>query len=181
MANLAPTLVQTPQAPAPAATYSLLMAIEEARSDFLLQGSEMDHHTSDLWYLDIGATNHMTGQQNFFTTLDEVADSFAKFGDDSCVNIKGRGSVVVLHQDRQRLSFGNVLFVPKLCANILSLGRLDEEECKMTMFGGRLTIHDRDGALLAEVHRTKGRLYLLRLKVEDNCLLTKADDNSSRL
>ena len=51
----------------------------------------------------------------------------------------------------------------------------------MTMFGGRLTIHDRDGALLAEVHCTEGRLYLLKLKVEDNCLLTKADDNSSRL
>ena len=51
----------------------------------------------------------------------------------------------------------------------------------MTMFGGRLTIHDRDGALLAKVHRTEGRLYLLKLKVEDNCLLTKADDNSSRL
>ena len=51
----------------------------------------------------------------------------------------------------------------------------------MTMCGGRLTIHDRDGALSAEVHRTKGRLYLLKLKVEDNCLLTKADDSSSRL
>ena len=88
--------------------------------------------------------------------------------------------MVVLRQDGQRLSFGNVLFVPKLCANILSLWRLDEEGCKMTMFGGRLTIHDRDGALLAEVHRTEGRLYLLKLKVEDNCLLTKADDNSSR-
>ena len=157
------------------------MAIEEARSDFLLQGSEIHHHTSDLWYLDIGATNHMTGQQNFFTTLDELADGFVKFGDNSRVEIKGRDSVVVLRQDRQRLSFGNVLFVPKLCANILSLGRLDEEGCKMTIFGGRLTIHDRDGALLAEVHRTEGRLYLLKLKVEDNCLLTKADDNSSWL
>ena len=123
----------------------------------------------------------MTCQQNFFTTLDELAEGFVKFWDNSRVEIKGRGSVVVLHQDGQRLSFGNVLFVPKLCANILNLGRLDEEGCKMTMFGGRLTIHDRDGALLAQVHRTEGRLYLLKLKVVDNCLLTKADDNSSRL
>ena len=51
----------------------------------------------------------------------------------------------------------------------------------MTMFGGRLTIHDGGGALLAKVHRTEGRLYLLKLKVEDNCLLTEANDNSSRL
>ena len=179
MTNSAPTLAQTPQAPAPAATSSLLMAIEEVRSNFLLQGFEIDHHTSDLWYLNTGATNHMTGQQNFFTTLDELADGFVKFGDDSRVEIKGSGNVVVLRQDGQRLSFGNVLFVPKSCANILSLGSLDEEGCKMTMYGGRLTIHDRDDALLAEVHRTEGRLYLLKLKVEDNYLLTEADDNSS--
>ena len=145
----APTLAQTPQEHALAAKSSLLMAIEEARSDFLLQGSEIDHHTSDLWYLDTGATNHMISQRNFFTTLDELATDFVKFRDNSRVEIKGRGSVVVLHQDGHRLSFGNVLFVPKLCANILSLGRLDEEGCKMTMYGGRLTIHDRDGALLA--------------------------------
>ena len=95
--------MQTPQAPASAATSSLLMAIEEARSDFLLQGSEIDHHTFDLWYLNTGATNHMTGQQNFFTTLDELADGFVKFGYNSRVEIRGRGSVVVLRQDGQRL------------------------------------------------------------------------------
>ena len=95
VANLAPTLAQTPQAPAPVATSSLLMAIEEAQNDFLLQGLEIDRPTSDLWYLDIDVTNHMTGQRNFFTTLDELPDSFVKFGDDFCVEIKGRGSVVV--------------------------------------------------------------------------------------
>ena len=97
-----------------------------------------------------------------------------KFGDNSRVEIKVCGSVVVLCQDGQRLSFGNVLFVSKLCANILSLERLDEEGCKMTMFGGRLTIHDRDGVLLAEVHCIEGRLYLLNV-------LMNADDNSSQL
>ena len=89
-----------------------------------------------------------------------------KFRDNSCVKIKGCGNVVVLHQDGQRLTFGNVLFVQKLCAKILSLGRLEEEGCKMT---------------IAEVHRREGRLYLLKLKVKDNCLLTESYYNSSRL
>ena len=34
----------------------------------------------------------MTGHQNFFTTLDELAASFVKFGDNSRFEIKGRGS-----------------------------------------------------------------------------------------
>ena len=84
----------------------------------------------------------MIGQRNFFTTLDELTDGFVKFGNNSRVEIKGDGSVVVLCQDGQRLSIGNFLFDPKLCSNILILGRLDEEGCKMTMFGGRFTIHD---------------------------------------
>ena len=75
----------------------------------------------------------MIGQRNFFTTLDELAAGFVKFGNNSRVEIKGHGSVVLLCQDGHRLSFGKVLFVPKLCANILSLGKLHEEGCKMTM------------------------------------------------
>lgn len=61
------------------ATSSLLMAIEEARSEFLLQGSEIDHQNSDLWYLDMGAINHMTRKWNFFTKPDESAVGFVKF------------------------------------------------------------------------------------------------------
>ena len=64
VADSAPTSAQTPQAHAPAATSSLLMAIEEARSDFLLQGSEIDHHISDRWYLDTGATNNIDGESD---------------------------------------------------------------------------------------------------------------------
>lgn len=74
----------------------------------------------------------------------------------------------------------NVLFIPKLCANILSLGRLDEEGCQMVMYGGRLTICDW-GALLAEVHQTEGRLYLLKLNVIDHCLIAQGEENLSWL
>lgn len=61
------------------------------------------------------------------------------------------------------------------------MGRLDKEGFKMVMYGGRLTIFDHDGAFLAEVHRIEGRLYLLKLHVMEQCLLTKGNKNSSRL
>lgn len=70
------------------------------------------------------------------------------------MRIHDQGNVVILWQDGEKIQFSNILFVSKLCANILSLGRLDEEGCKMIMYKGRLTIYDRDGALLAEVYRT---------------------------
>ena len=43
------------------ATSSLLMAVVEEVSDLLLHGSEGASFDPALWYLDTGATNHMTG------------------------------------------------------------------------------------------------------------------------
>ena len=59
-------------------------------------------------------------------------------------------------KDGSILSLWNVLFVPKLEANILSLGQLDEEGYRMTMGEGKLTIFNPLGNLFAEVYRSKG-------------------------
>lgn len=47
----------------------------------------------------------------------------------------------------------------------------------MTMHGGKLTIFDYNGCLFVEVQRFEGRLYLLKLNMVDQCMLT-IDDNS---
>ena len=94
-----------------------------------------------------------------------------KFGDNSRIQIKGRGEIKVSQKDGSILSLGNVLFVPKLEANILSLGRLDEEGYRMIMGEGKLTIFNPNGLLFAEVYRSKGRLYLLKLSIVDQCLI----------
>ena len=154
------------------ATSSLLMAIVEEVSDLLLHGSEGVTSDHALWYLDTGATNHMTGRSEFFTKLDDSITGSVKFGDNSRIQIKGRGEIEVNQKDGSVLCLGNVLFVPKLEANILSLGRLDEEGYRMTMGEGKLTIFNPNGHLFAEVYRSKGRLYLLKLSIVDQCLIT---------
>lgn len=47
------------------------------------------------WYLDTGASNHMTGDRGAFATLDESVSGVVKFGDGSSVQIQVRGSVLV--------------------------------------------------------------------------------------
>ena len=166
---------------APAATSSLLMAVVEEASELLLHGSEGELSDPSLWYLDTGATNHMSGRRNFFCDLDESSSGFVKFGDNSRIQIKGCGTVEITQKDGDILRLLNVLYVPDLAANILSLGRLDEEGCRMTMAGGKLTVFDRHGRLVAEVQRSEGRLYLLKLKVVDQCLVTTEDSSENWL
>jgi hypothetical protein len=42
------------------------------------------------WYLDTGASNHMTGDEGAFSELDKSVSGTVKFGDGSLVDIKGR-------------------------------------------------------------------------------------------
>ncbi|XP_074378660.1 uncharacterized protein LOC141720209 [Apium graveolens] len=50
---------------------------------------------SNLWYLDNGASNHMTGQRSKFKELNENVTGQVRFGDGSTVDIKGKGSVIL--------------------------------------------------------------------------------------
>ena len=154
------------------ATSSLLMAVVEEVSDLLLHGSEGAASDPAFWHLDTGATNHMTGRKEFFHKLDESINGSVKFGDNSRIQIEGRGEVEVSQKDGSNLCLSNVLFVPKLEANILSLGRLDEEDYRIVMGEGKLTIFNPFGQLFAEVHRSSGRLYLLKLSIINQCLIT---------
>ena len=117
----------------------------------------------------------MTGRREFFSNLDESTTGSVKFGDNSRIQIKGKGDIEVNQRDGSILCLGNVLFVPKLEANILSLGRLDEEGYRMIMGEGKLTILNPKGQLFAEVHRSKGRLYLLKLSTGDQCMVSTED------
>ncbi|KAL8116443.1 hypothetical protein AgCh_022803 [Apium graveolens] len=48
----------------------------------------------NLWYLDNGASNHMTGLRSKFNELDERVTRQVKFGDGSLVEIKDKGSMM---------------------------------------------------------------------------------------
>jgi hypothetical protein len=47
-----------------------------------------------LWYLDTGATNHMTGARKVFTELDTNINGTVRFGDGSMVPIEGHGTIL---------------------------------------------------------------------------------------
>ena len=163
------------------ASSSLLIAVVEEASDILLHGSEGEPSDPTLWYLDTGATNHMTGRREFLRSIDKSTMGFVKFGDNSKIRIEGRGDIEITQKDGKVLQLSSVLYVPNLSANILSLGRVDEEGCRMTMARGKLTIFDYEDQLLAQVQRSEGRLYLLKLNVVDQCLITTKDNSEDRL
>ena len=55
--------------------------------------------------------------------------------------------------DDAPISLVNVLYTPKLKANIVSLVHLDDRGCKIMLEKGALTIHDEKGRLVTRVKR----------------------------
>ena len=70
---------------APSAT--TLLHLDEPRARVLL-GNGSDDDRIDGWYLDSGATHHMTGRREF-SDLDTDVGGSVRFGDSSAVEIKG--------------------------------------------------------------------------------------------
>ncbi|KAL6337938.1 hypothetical protein AAG906_005403 [Vitis piasezkii] len=48
----------------------------------------------NMWYLDTGCSNHMCGDKNAFSKLDESFRNTVKFGDNSIVSVMGKGNKV---------------------------------------------------------------------------------------
>jgi hypothetical protein len=78
------------------------------------------------WVLDTGATNHMMGCRSTFSELDWSIHDTVNFGDGSLVQIEGMGTVLFSGKNGEHRAFLGVYYIPRLNANIISMGQLDK-------------------------------------------------------
>jgi transposase InsO family protein len=124
------------------------------------------------WILDSGATNHMTGERTAFSELDTKIHGTVCFGDGSVTKIEGRGMVLLQCKNGEHKALVGVYLIPRLTTNIVSLGQLEEDGCRILLFKGFLKIWGRKEVLLAKVGRAMNRLYALELNVVQPVCLT---------
>jgi hypothetical protein len=183
VAPVAATVVQQSIAPAAAmvvqqsiATEHAPLHIDEPKAKAYL-GTSSDDERIEGWYLDTGATNHMTGHGDAFAEIDRTVTGTVKFGDGSVVEIKGIGTIIFACKNGEHKALSGVYYIPRLKNSIISIGQLDESDASVLIRRGVLRIWDQQGRLLARVRRGQNRLYLLHLEIaRPICLAAHRDD-----
>lgn len=114
---------------------------------------------TNLWYLDNGASNHMTGIKSKFKDMDETVTGQVRFEDGSTVEIQGKGTVMFKCKNGENCLLREVYYIPTLRNNIISLGQMSEEGSKVVLKGEFLWVYDEQERILKKVKRSSNRLY----------------------
>ena len=108
----------------------------------------------------------MTGDKSAFSEIDSGIRGTVKFSDGSVVEIEGHGTTLFVGKGGNHHKLTGVYFIPRLKANIVSLGQLDKAGCHISIKRGLLRIRDDRRRLLTQVRCTTNCLYILKLEIE---------------
>ena len=159
---------------------ALMMVVSDECGELLLQGMN-DPHNDRMCYLDTGASSHMTGKKEFFHNIDDNMKGRVRFSDGSTIPYKGKGDISVTLKNGEILLIQNVLYLPDLKTNILSLEKLDDQGCKTSLSNGFLTVHDRVGRLLTKTKKTSGNMYKMKIDINEECSVIKEEESEAWL
>ena len=94
-------------------------------------------HGNDTWLVDSGASKQMTGYKDYLMDLIEnESHQKVKLGDDYQYTIKGVGEASYKLQSGKQLKIKDVLYVPGLKKNLLSISGLEKKGFRVAFMDG---------------------------------------------
>ena len=114
---------------------------------------------SHTWIVDSGASDHMTGESTLFSSYSPCAgNQKIKIADGSFSTVAGIGSVVL----SPLLTLKNVLHVPNLSCNLMSVSTLIEDKnCQINFFRSHCVFQDLNSGKMIGSAKKSGGLYYL--------------------
>ena len=111
---------------------------EQEEDNFLFMAiATTKEEKNEIWYLDSGCSNHMTGDHSKFKDLDESIKSQVRLGDNKQLQIEGKG-IAEVSTGNQKRCIRDVQFAPSSAHNLLSVGQLMESHHKKVYDDGQV-------------------------------------------
>lgn len=127
------------------------------------------------WYLDSGASAHMSPYKNILNGYSD-SDNIKSIttANNEKINVCGSGCAMVNINDND-VKINNVLYVPKLCANLLSVKKIVENNNKITFDKNKCVIYNDNNEVITEVIAENG---VYKIRENDVCMLSKQSETA---
>jgi hypothetical protein len=94
------------------------------------------------WFVDSGAYRHMTRMRSVFLSFPEIdLDCHVGCGTSTMHVVKGVGCVIFQLELGGFLEVAEVLLVPELLVNLLSVSSLEDEGCGVVLYRGKVFLY----------------------------------------
>jgi hypothetical protein len=102
----------------------------------------------DMWIIDSGASRHMTGDQVRLSNLNEKRTSYkVEFGDKNTYPFEGIGQASIKLKTSNNVHLRNVLYVPGLENNLVSISFLEDKGNRIAFVDGKILYWSRDSTI----------------------------------
>ncbi|CAJ2639257.1 unnamed protein product [Trifolium pratense] len=125
------------------------------------------------WLIDSGCTNHMTYDRDLFKELNKTSISKVRIGNGEQIAVEGIGTISIkTHAGMKQIS--NVLYVPKINQNLLSVAQLLEKNYKVIFEHKSCVIKDQNNKEVI-TSQIKGKRFVLDLMKNDHIIEEKKE------
>ncbi|CAI7794057.1 unnamed protein product [Closterium sp. NIES-54] len=112
-------------------------------------------HSLDYWVIDSGATYSMTPRANLLTELEPSLVKHVTSALGQRAEVKGLGKAMFKGADGKMVGFKNVLWVPNLAANLISVRRLQKAGMDTSSKGAKTYIARLGERILWDLHKDR--------------------------
>ncbi|CAL1409608.1 unnamed protein product [Linum trigynum] len=151
----------------------------------LLEPAADESRYDSWWFLDSGCSNHMTGNKEWFISIETTGTGLVKLGNGTKLEVKGRGPIRV-KTDLQALVIQDTYYVPGLKTNLLSLGQLQQKGLEFLIKGNVCRVYHETKGLIMNVHMKTNRMFVVhselpgkQMESELQCLQITAADTAT--
>nr|XP_004514601.1 uncharacterized protein LOC101489282 [Cicer arietinum] len=137
----------------------------------LMASTSMEDDYLGLRYLDTRCSNHMTDHKDSFVIIDEKVKREIRFADNSTITAEGVDKILIQRRDGKQSFICDVLYLPNMKNNLLSLGQLLEKGYSINMENRQMKMFDSAKRLILKAPLSKNRTFKIEIQISENqCL-----------
>ena len=132
--------------------------VSQFELDFTLIPCMAPSALGSMWYLDSGASFHMTGDKDLFSDLEEKdLKMHIEMGDDGQYSVTGIGTITFHRESSKPFQLKNVMHVPGLKKNLVSVTMLEDIGYDVVFSNGKAYLR----------HKATGQVKKIGIRVKN--------------